>query len=70
MLRHSLIAALVVVALAGTVKAGHPPRHCCRDKVVNYLFRGYGPGPFGHGDFWYAGWYPYDNRTCCGCKVR
>lgn len=55
MLRRSLQAVLVVVALASAVEEADAGHHH-RGGVVDYLFGGYGPGPFGHGDFSYAGW--------------
>jgi hypothetical protein len=69
MLRHFLTAGLLVVALSCTAKGGQPSNHCCRGKVCSYLFGGYGPGPFGKGNFCYAGYCPYDNRTLLGCKL-
>jgi hypothetical protein len=55
MLRHSLKAALVIVALSclvqGTQASG-------RQASGGYHRRigGYGRGPFGHGDVYYNGW--------------
>ena len=54
MLRRSLQAVLFVVALASLVADVHAARQRHRGAVINYL-GGYGPGPFGHGDFVYDG---------------
>lgn len=54
MLRRSLLAVLFVAALASLVADGHAARQRQRGAVINYL-GGYGPGPFGHGDFVYDG---------------
>jgi hypothetical protein len=55
MLQHALQAVLVVVALASVAEDAHGAHHHRRGGVVDYLFGGYGPGPFGYGDFSYAG---------------
>lgn len=69
MLRQSMKAVMIAVALAGMVKCGQHSNPC-RRSICDYLFGGYGPGPFGHGEFGYAGYYPQDNRTCHGCKIQ
>jgi hypothetical protein len=59
MLRRSLQAVLVVVALASLVEDSHAAtaqHHAAA--VVDYLFGGYGYGPLGHGDFSYVGYAP------------
>lgn len=56
MLRRSLLAVLFVVALTALADDSQAAGHSHRGGVANYLFGGYGPGPFGHGDFTYAGW--------------
>ena len=70
MLRRLLMAMLVVASLVsmvqGTFAAGQPRR----GKVVNYLFGGYGPGPFGKGQVSYAGHPPIYNYTNRGHRVR
>ncbi len=56
MLRRSLQAVFVVVGLASLVEGSRcDAAHHQRGGVVNYL-GGWGPGPFGHGDFSYAGY--------------
>ncbi len=70
MLRRSMMAVLVVAALACIARDAQAGNPCCRQKVLEYLFGGYGPGPFGKGEFSYAGQYPIDNRTCRGCKIQ
>ncbi len=67
MSRRLMKATLIAVALAcaaqdanaacnGSCNSNQPRR-----SVADYLFGGYGPGPFGHGDVTYAGAY---SRTC------
>jgi hypothetical protein len=65
MLRHSLKVVLVVVALTCAIQDGHAGGRPRRKPVANYLFGGYGPGPFGYGDFVYAGYdtYNYQAKT-------
>jgi hypothetical protein len=70
MLRRSLAAALVVVALASVAQDVHASGHSRRGGCFSYFFGGYGPGTFGYGDVSYAGYSPYVNRTCCGCRIR
>jgi len=75
MLRHSWKAALVVVALACMVNDAHSSSRCrpsstCRRSVADYLFGGWGPGPFGNGEVSYAGYVPYEKRAECGCKIQ
>ncbi len=55
MVRCFLKATLVVVAIGCLIQDVHaagPPR---RRSVIEYLFGGYGHGPFGKGDFIYNG---------------
>ncbi|HVX10968.1 MAG TPA: hypothetical protein VHC22_07305 [Pirellulales bacterium] len=61
MLRHSLKAALVAVALTSLVQDAHASNHRRLRAVAKYLFGDFGPGPFGHGYFPYAGYPPYKN---------
>jgi hypothetical protein len=73
MLRRSLIAALVVVLLASSVQnanaAGRPS--CPRlARIMDYLFGGYGYGPFGRGYVSYAGHPPIYNHTTCGHPIK
>jgi hypothetical protein len=63
MLRHSLKAALVVVALACLVPDGRAAGHSRPRPLANYLFGGFGPGPFGYGDFVYAGHSTYNYQA-------
>ncbi len=65
MLRHSLAAALVIVAFACLIQDAHASGHPRRRPVASYLIGGYGPGPFGKGDFVYNGYstYNYQART-------
>lgn len=56
MLRRSLLVVLMFVALASGVEAAHKtPPNCPKGSGGCCLFGGYGPGPFGYGDFTYAG---------------
>jgi hypothetical protein len=70
MLRRSLMAVLVVVALAGMAQQSKAACRGHRGGVVNCLFGGYGRGPFGNGYCAYAGYYPPAEYTCCGCRIR
>jgi hypothetical protein len=71
MLRRLILATLVVVALASLAQESHAGcKRCCKKNVVCNLFGNYGPGPFGCGDFAYAGYYPRANYTCCGCRIQ
>ena len=57
-MRYSLMAVLVVVALGCLLQDAHaanPNRR--RPTIVNYLFGGYGRGPFGYGEVFYNGSY-------------
>ncbi len=68
MFRHSWKAALLAVALSCLVqdaqasgrKSSGPYR---RKPVAEYLVGGYGPGPFGKGDFVYAGYSSYNYQA-------
>ena len=69
MLRRTLLALLVVASLTTLVQtadAAGPPR---RGRILNYLFGGYGPGPFGTGYFSYAGHPPIRNYTEHGRRL-
>jgi hypothetical protein len=73
MVRRLLLAALVVASLACVVQDAQAAGACkgCRGKgVLNYLFGGYGPGPFGNGQVSYAGHPPICNTTNCGRPIR
>lgn len=71
MVRRLLMATLVVVSLACMVQDAHASSgHCRRGRVVNYLFGGYGPGPFGKGYVEYAGQRPIYNYTTCGHIIQ
>ncbi len=59
MLRHSLKAALVVVALSCLVQDARAFEHRRLRAVASYMFGGFGQGPFGHGYFPYAGYPAY-----------
>jgi hypothetical protein len=63
MLRHSLKAALIVVALACLTQDGRASGHSRPKPVARYLFGGYGPGPFGYGDFVYVGHPTYNYQV-------
>jgi len=65
MLRYSLKAALLVVALACLIQDSRAGGQPCRKPVAKHKFGGYGSGPFGYGDFVYAGYptYNYQVRT-------
>lgn len=63
MLRRILLAVLVVASLASIAQDAHAARQPRRGRVMNYLFGGYGPGPFGNGYFSYAGHPPIRNYT-------
>jgi hypothetical protein len=63
MLRHSLKAGLVVVVLACLIQDAHASGHPRRRAVVSDSFGGYGPGPFGHGDFMYNGYSTYNYQA-------
>jgi hypothetical protein len=69
MLRHLLMAAVVLVGMACMVQDAHATTHCCKGRVADYLFGGYGRGPFGHGYFPYAGYMPRANCTECGHRI-
>lgn len=71
MMRRFLVTALVVVSLAGMVETANAtcPK-CAKGKIINYLFGGYGPGPFGNGYVTYAGHPPICNQTTCGRPIR
>ena len=76
MLRRLLMAVLVVVSLACLVPDAKAGGHCCRRPnpcrvgCGSWLCGDYGPGPFGNGNFCYAGYCPYVNRTCCGRIIQ
>ena len=70
MLRRTLLAVLVVASLACLVQNAHAAGHSRRGRVMNYLFGGYGPGPFGNGNFSYAGHPPIYNYTIRGRRLQ
>ncbi|HTU24025.1 MAG TPA: hypothetical protein VMF30_01430 [Pirellulales bacterium] len=63
MLRHSLKAALVIVALACLIQDAQATNHARRRAAVSYWLGGFGPGPFGHGNFVYAGQSTYNYQA-------
>ncbi|HZZ81410.1 MAG TPA: hypothetical protein VFE62_23110, partial [Gemmataceae bacterium] len=69
MFRRLLMAVLIVVALASLSQDVQAASRCPpRCGVCDYLFGGYGHGPFGYGGgFVYAGYVPPCNYTQCGC---
>jgi hypothetical protein len=69
MFRRLLMAALIVASLACMAKESHAATHCRKGAVVDYLFGGYGRGPFGHGYVAYAGYVPYAQCTECGHRI-
>ena len=70
MLRRLLIAALIVVSLACVIQKSHAACNGRRCGLIEFLFGGYGPGPFGKGEFSYAGYTPPPIYTECGCRLR
>lgn len=65
MWRRFLTVALVTLAIASLTQHAQAKVRCCR-KVADYLFGGYCGGPFGYGNFQYAGTMTYPN----GCVVH
>jgi len=55
MLRHALKAMLVVAALGSLFPEAHASGHRRRNAAPGQGIGGYGPGPFGRGDFIYNG---------------
>jgi hypothetical protein len=60
MLRRTLKAALVIAALACLIHDANALGHARGRGVVRHYLGGYGTGPFGYGDFVYAGYPTYN----------
>ena len=65
MMRHLLKAAIVVAAIACLIQDAQAGGHQRRRAGVSWI-GGWGPGPFGKGNFPYANYYPGGYTTRLG----
>ncbi len=74
MLRRLLMAMLVVVAVGSLVEDSQAScnrgKNCQKTSLREYFLGGCGPGPFGRGEFGYAGYYPAPVYSCCGHRIK
>jgi hypothetical protein len=70
MVRRIWIVALIVLSLASFAHDAQAAYRWRRGAIVDYLFGGYCRGPFGYGDFPYAGHCPMHDYAECGCPIR